>query len=293
MSLVIAVKKLAEAYSRKKEEIVKVIEFLKYYGYLTDKQVADIEAIKNAISVFKEFYGFSSFDGEITGQVIRAMEMPRCSCPDVLEIQTEEYKWRKNHIKYYVNAYVNGLDKNTQNAIFAQAFNSWKDVCDLTFEQINTATNADIIISTGRGRGSNFDGPSGTLAWAQLPQGNNQQLIMKFDLDETWVNSPTQRGILLLNVAAHEFGHNLGLGHSKVQSALMAPYYSAAISKPQKNDDVPRIQSLYGLPKNEPTTPTPQPKPDDGDGQTKELIIKYSGTIDSISCDGFRIQKLS
>lgn len=49
-------------------------------------------------------------------------------------------------------------------------------------------------------------------------------------------------------VAAHEFGHSLGLSHSNDPGALMYPVYS--YSNPDTyilpRDDVNGIQSLYG-----------------------------------------------
>lgn len=45
-----------------------------------------------------------------------------------------------------------------------------------------------------------------------------------FDDAEKWsIKSFT--GTNLFQVAAHEFGHSLGLSHSDVRSALMAPFY--------------------------------------------------------------------
>ena len=50
-------------------------------------------------------------------------------------------------------------------------------------------------------------------------------------------------GTSLLQTAAHEFGHSLGLSHSDTKDALMAPFYRGFQSKPKLEiDDVKGIQ---------------------------------------------------
>jgi len=67
---------------------------------------------------------------------------------------------------------------------------------------------------------------------------------MKFDESETWRTDAG--GILWWNVFNHEWGHIIGLVHSRVRTALMAPIYSANVAVPQSPDDVERAVQIFG-----------------------------------------------
>uniref|UniRef100_A0A6I8PWC3 Matrix metalloproteinase-9 n=1 Tax=Xenopus tropicalis TaxID=8364 RepID=A0A6I8PWC3_XENTR len=75
-----------------------------------------------------------------------------------------------------------------------------------------------------------------------------------YDQDRKWGFCPDQ-GYSLFLVAAHEFGHALGLEHSEVQDALMYPMYSYVKDFQLHEDDVRGIQYLYG------TGSRPNPNP--------------------------------
>ena len=86
----------------------------------------------------------------------------------------------------------------------------------------------------------------GTLAHAFFPGSSAISGDTHFDDDEKWTMD-TPEGTNLEIVAAHEFGHALGLSHSNIPTALMAPYYQG-YDKNYKlhDDDIRGIQSLYG-----------------------------------------------
>ena len=55
-------------------------------------------------------------------------------------------------------------------------------------------------------------------------------------------------GTNLLQTAAHEFGHSLGLSHTDDNDALMAPFYRGFEVKPKLNqDDIKAIQVKHLL----------------------------------------------
>uniref|UniRef100_A0A8C7PBC4 Matrix metalloproteinase-9 n=1 Tax=Oncorhynchus mykiss TaxID=8022 RepID=A0A8C7PBC4_ONCMY len=88
-----------------------------------------------------------------------------------------------------------------------------------------------------------------------------------FDADTKWGFCP-DRGYSLFLVAAHEFGHALGLDHSNIRDALMYPMYSYVEDFSLHEDDVEGIQYLYGSKTGPdptppgPTIPTPGPSDD-------------------------------
>ncbi|XP_015271990.1 PREDICTED: matrix metalloproteinase-9 [Gekko japonicus] len=85
-----------------------------------------------------------------------------------------------------------------------------------------------------------------------------------YDTDKKWGFCP-DKGYSLFLVAAHEFGHSLGLEHSSIQDALMYPMYRYVADFHLHSDDVAGIQFLYGSgtgpspPTRRPDVPTRRP----------------------------------
>lgn len=80
-------------------------------------------------------------------------------------------------------------------------------------------------------------------------------------------------GTDLLQVAAHEFGHVLGLQHTAVSKSLMSPFYFFRYPLKLSEDDKQGIQYLYGKPKSEMNFDLDQEeKPYQPDIETNEIV---------------------
>ncbi|XP_030293156.1 matrix metalloproteinase-18-like [Sparus aurata] len=235
--------------------------YLKNFFNLTDEATLrrGISPMTEKLREMQKFFGL-----QITGipdaETLKMMKKPRCGNPDTkpasYSVFGEDEKWQKNSLTYRIVNYTPDISRSEVDDSIEKALQVWAKVTPLTFTRINSGT-ADIMISFGSGAhgdGYPFDGPDGTLAHAFGPSpgiGGDAH----FDDAEPFTFR-SNNGINLFIVAAHEFGHSLGLDHSRVSGALMFPTYSYrnpdTFVLPQ--DDVNGIQSLYG---SNPTTTTP------------------------------------
>lgn len=291
---------IVSKYKVAKEKLEQAFAYLHYYGYLVKSgEIKDysIEEIINAVRQFQAVFGIET-DGECGPETLTAMQYPRCAIKD--NVETEEINgWAIKNLTYFIKSKVRQFEMDEFAAIIAKSFQNWSDVCNLTFERVGTTSKANVIIDTGNSPRESFGQQGGTLAWAELSGSNagaNDQRLMKLDLSEIWkATNSTARGTKLENVCTHETGHLLNLNHSKVSSALMAPFYAEAITLPQLNDDIKRIQSIYGKPVVKPDPvplpPTPPPGPLPNPTETTKITLEVKG-IEKIEVPGWRISKI-
>ncbi|XP_047464028.1 collagenase 3-like [Mugil cephalus] len=225
-----------------------------------------ISQVTKKLSEMQRFFGLQ-ITGTLDADTLAMMKKPRCGVPDVNIAQFStfgnNFKWEKNDLTYRIENYTPDMSQAEVDDSIEKALQVWAKVTPLRFTRIYSGI-ADIMISFGRlshGDYYPFDGPGGTLAHAFAPSpgiGGDAH----FDDDETFTFR-SQTGYVLFMVAAHEFGHSLGLSHSDDPGALMYPFYS--YRNPDTfvlpRDDVKGIQSLYGANEN-PTGPTAPTTPD-------------------------------
>ncbi|XP_067008356.1 matrix metalloproteinase-2 [Anabrus simplex] len=215
------------------------------------------------------------------------MKKPRCGIPDIEPrvSRRKRYtlhgrKWDYTNLTWSLRTiYPRNLDPRLVRQQLGRALDVWAQNSRLTFAEVND-DRADILVYFERGYhgdGYPFDGRGHILAHAFFP-GIGRGGDAHFDEEENWILhelGDDTEGTSLFAVAAHEFGHSLGLSHSSVQGALMYPWYQGIKANFQlPDDDRHGIQQLYGakedklwgiipqIPQQTPQEPrTPPPPP--------------------------------
>lgn len=272
--------------SQDNEENAKFAEeyLKKYYNLKTDgvrqSRKKTTSQFSEKIREMQNFFGLE-VTGSLDSDTMEMMQQPRCGFVDVGEysIFPGNSGWKKRDLTYRIVNYTPDMPAAEVDTAIQRAFQVWSDVTPLHFTRIYDSL-ADIEISFAARVHNDywpFDGPHGTLAHAFAPS-NGIGGDAHFDEDETWTSG--SRGYNLFLVAAHEFGHSLGLFHSNDPSALMYPTYH--FIEPSEfhlpDDDVRGIQSLYGA-REVPVQPQPPSTPSSCKPITFDAVTTLRGEI--------------
>ncbi|XP_009685061.2 matrilysin [Struthio camelus] len=208
----------------------------------------DSQSLEERIKKMQRFFHLT-VTGTLNAETKEIMNQPRCGVPDIADYKTfpGNPRWRNKYLTYRIDNYTPDLPQAKVDEAISKAFMVWSDVTPLQFKRVFRG-DADIVVAFARREhrdGYPFDGRGNTLAHAFAP-GKGLGGDAHFDEDETW--SEYNHGVNLFLVAAHEFGHSLGLAHSNVPGALMYPTYSYVNPKTFRlsEDDKRGIQKLYG-----------------------------------------------
>merc|ERR1719153_508964 len=218
------------------------------------------ESVSKAVKTFQEFAGLEA-TGEVDEETLKLMSLPRCGVRDLVarlpgnvsRYQAQGSVWEKRTLSYRVTRYSRKMSATLVNADVRKAFKYWSDVTNLKFF---SKEKGDVDIEIGfftfnHGDGDPFDGVGGTLAHAYFPRYGGD---VHMDDSEVWTEN-SNKGTNFLQTLTHEIGHSLGLSHSRVSAAVMAPFYRGwDPAFKLHSDDIRGIQSLYGKP---PVTTSP------------------------------------
>ncbi|OCT96146.1 collagenase 3 [Xenopus laevis] len=211
-------------------------------------RMKNVNSIETKLKEMQSFFGLE-VTGKLNEDTLDIMKQPRCGVPDVGQYNffPRKLKWPRNNLTYRIVNYTPDLSTSEVDRAIKKALKVWSDVTPLNFTRLRTGT-ADIMVSFGKKEHGDyypFDGPDGLLAHA-FPPGEKLGGDTHFDDDEMF--STDNKGYNLFVVAAHEFGHALGLDHSRDPGSLMFPVYTYTETSRfvLPDDDVQGIQVLYG-----------------------------------------------
>jgi len=149
----------------------------------------------------------------------------------------------------------------TLNANYATA--TWENQIEQAASLWESATNANLALVSDGGEPVGTSGdqqddprfgdirigavplPSGVLAETFLPPPANGGTDAGDIMLNSTINWQINSNYDLMTVAAHEFGHALGLGESSVSTAVMYGTYNG-IKQALASDDIAGVQSIYG-----------------------------------------------
>ena len=166
------------------------------------------------------------------------------------------------HLTYVFHNGTPAIANDDEQLAVEAAMAEWAAHADLTFTETTMTgllDSIEVLWAFGNhGDGYPFDGPGTVLAHAFFPSPPNPEPIagdLHFDAAEPW---SLAADIHQFTVALHELGHSLGLAHSNVVDAVMAPFYAGPVAGLHP-DDIAALRTLYSGPSipADPCAPAP------------------------------------
>lgn len=241
----------------KQEGLKHVQEFLNRFGYVRSMSVVAANTLDDPTALaLANYQRFNQLPvtGEFDEATREQMTIPRCGHADLRQgvAFVTQCAWDKCDLTFAFDTGTNDIAGAAEFQAVRNAFQTWAAVVNLTFTEVTVNDNPDVRIGWRQANDPDFNMAGTTLAHADFPPAcsvvtNTLPKPVHFDDQEhTWANGAVANAFDVETVALHEIGHILGLAHSSVSGAVMAPTVSSNFTKRNLTaDDIAGVQSLY------------------------------------------------
>ncbi|TLM74526.1 matrixin family metalloprotease [Pseudarthrobacter sp. NamB4] len=235
----------------------KVQSYLERFGYLGPSTPREAGVLDNptegALRNFQEFFHLP-VTGVFDDATREAMMRPRCGLPDMrgdIAFSTA-CAWADRTLTYAFDAGTDDVAGTAELDAIRRAIKTWQNLGGLTFTEVAVGSSPDIRIGWRPAADPDHSMVGGVLAHADFPPGcsvvtNTLPKPVHFDDSEhVWSVGAAPSAFDIETVALHEFGHIVGLAHSSVANAVMAPTVSSNFTKRAlTQDDIDGFRALY------------------------------------------------